>query len=898
MTQNNLFEERFFDDLWDPLTARKAMERLSVVHPTALEVLKCWPNQKKALMNFLTFSPISLEKICRRPELLDWLSHPDVLNPKDAFRQIRCWEVANADLPFGELRKWKSQEMLRIAYREITGMANFAETTQDITAIAAQCISEVYATCLESLSRRWGCPETGFVILAMGKFGGSELNYSSDIDVIFLYSVDGYLNPRFTYHEFFTRLAEQIVQVFSQTADPLFRIDLRLRPEGSSGSLVRSLTSMENYYAGYGETWERMALIKARGICGDQELIYEFNQRMQPFIFPRTVSTDLLDEIAEIKMRIERDIVGEEDLHRNVKLGYGGIREIEFIIQTLQLLHGAKHTFLQERNTLKALAALQELQILPPEEIWLLHEAYTFLRAVEHRLQIQSEHQTHTLPARREAWIGVAQTLGYSTVQEFADTLHAHTSAVRAVFDRLLKSREAAQKNPVDELRIFTNPEAADDALVALREGPSNVHIAPRTRRLYNKLKPELLRWCARAADPDVMLNRFVRFVDGYGIRGLLFETLLANPKLMELLVRLFDSSAIFSEVVIRRPQLIEEIARGKALGLALTKEQFRQGLERDDEALEPLDWVRVYLRTEEVRILLRDILGFALQEELQEEMTELAEACLEFCVVKGCQSEEITILAMGKFGGRELLYGADLDVAFIGRNVAAAERLIEAMAMKRAEGSVFPLDTRLRPEGQNGRLVIPLVAYREYFERRAQFWEVQALTKGRTVFGPESEALNAAVTEIWTAWSERPGARQQIYRMYERVIKERTKGSEQLHFKAGKGGLIAIEFVVQYLQMKEKIREPNTLRAIVQLGDVLAPEEVEVLRRTYQFLRRIESVLRRVNNSSVSELPSYERDQHFLSIQLGFANFSHFFKEYVAHRNAAEQVVKKYLYP
>src|SRR5580693_6644037 len=219
-----------------------------------------------------------------------------------------------------------------------------------------------------------------------------------------------------------------------------------------------------------------MALIKARGVAGDSELLYEFNQRLQPFIFPRIASTDLVEEIVAVKARIEREIVGLEDLHRNVKLGYGGIREIEFILQTLQLLHGAKNAFLQERNSLKTLAALEQLQILPPHEVRLLSDAYIFLRAVEHRLQIQNEQQTHTLPVRREAWIGIARTLGYEHVDAFAEALYSHTSAVRSVFDRLLKSSEARSKEACRDLSAFRDPERAVRALTALREGPSAVH--------------------------------------------------------------------------------------------------------------------------------------------------------------------------------------------------------------------------------------------------------------------------------------------------------------------------------------------------------------------------------------------------------------------------------------
>jgi len=884
---------RLVEDLWDPAAGRKVWERLASASLTVTEALIAAPERARAILNFLVFSPISLEKICRRPELLEWLSHQDVQNPKMTYRP--SWRGDRSDLSFRSLRLWKSQEMLRIAFREITGLAGFAETTRDITAVAERCVSEVYATCFENLAGRWGRPETGFCILAMGKFGGTELNYSSDIDVVFFYGDEGNLNPRVTYHEFFRRLAESIIRIFSSTADPLFRIDVRLRPEGGNGPLVRSLASMENYYAGYGETWERMALIKARGVAGDTELLYEFNQRLQPFIFPRIVSTDLVEEIVTVKSRIEREIVGLADLHRNVKLGYGGIREIEFILQTLQLLHGARNAFLQERNTLKTLIALEQLNLLPPDEVRLLRDAYIFLRGVEHRLQIQHEQQTHTLPANREAWIGIARTLGYDHVDSFAEALHRHTSAVRSVFDRLLKSSETRTKGGRSDVSAFRDPENAVRALTALREGPSNVHVAPRTRRLYAKIEPELLTWCSRLAEPDAALNRFIRFVDGYGTRGLLFETMLASPKLLELLVRLFDASAIFGEVVIRRPQLIEEITRGKTLGLPLSKEQFLEDLNRQDEDLPPLDWVRVYRSSAVVRILLRDILGIASQEDLQLEMTCLAEACLEYCCLHLDRANDISVLALGKFGGRELLYGADLDVVFVGNDVSAGKQLIQAMGAKTAEGAVFPLDGRLRPHGEKGVLVTPLAAYREYFDQQAQFWEAQALTKARVVYGSDAPVLNAAVTEIWKRWSTRGQPKLEIEKMYRRIIKERTKGDDLPYFKTGKGGLIGIEFLVQYLQMKHQIQETNTLEAIGKLTANLDPGESGILRATYRFLRRVESVLRRVSNSSVSQLPSNPQELGVMAIRLGFAGQDEFLDEYTSRRNQAEAIIQKH---
>src|SRR5436309_15098458 len=297
---------------------------------------------------------------------------------------------------FGVLRFWKGREMTRVALRELANVAPLEETTGELSQIAEICVRRVFQSINAEFKQRYGSPHAEFAILALGKLGGGELNHSSDVDLLFLYSDEGQLSPHLSYHEFFNWLGKKILETFS-TPHPqgsLFRVDLRLRPEGSAGPLARSLESMENYYAGFGETWERLALIKARGIAGSRELAYEFLRQHQPFIYPKSATPDLLEEIANIKRRIERDIVGSDKLHRDVKLGIGGIREIEFSVQALQLITGARHPFLQEPSMLKALQALRQLNFLPHEEVLALDNTYRFLRRVEHRLQIEAEQQT------------------------------------------------------------------------------------------------------------------------------------------------------------------------------------------------------------------------------------------------------------------------------------------------------------------------------------------------------------------------------------------------------------------------------------------------------------------------------------------------------------------------
>src|SRR5881397_1970722 len=450
-----------------------------------------------ALLHLLAVSSICATRLTRNPEILLWLCQPEVCLASrgyaEMFGELRALagdSIAQQD--FAALRFWKGREMTRVALRELANVAPLEETTGELSQIAEICIRRVFEHWNADLRQRHGSPKSEFAILALGKLGGAELNHSSDLDLLFLYSEEGQLTPQFSYHEFFNWLGKKILETFS-TPHPqgsLFRVDLRLRPEGSAGPLARSLESMENYYAGFGETWERLALIKARGIAGSRELAYEFLRQHQPFIYPKSATPDLLEEIANIKRRIERDVVGPENLHRDVKLGVGGIREIEFIVQALQLINGARHPFLQEPSMLKALRALRELNFLPREEVLALDGAYRFLRRVEHRLQIEAEQQTHTVPEEPEALGRLARSLRFSSAKDFTAALHERMGSVRPIFQRII-CETPAEPAKID-LEIFSNQKRAAKALADLAQGPASFHIAPRTRQIFRKLRPVL----------------------------------------------------------------------------------------------------------------------------------------------------------------------------------------------------------------------------------------------------------------------------------------------------------------------------------------------------------------------------------------------------------------------
>src|SRR5437773_2290818 len=866
------------------------------------DVMEQFPLGEPALLHLLAVSSIWATRLTRNPETLLWLARPEVCLASRGYAEMFSELHALADdsisnQNFAALRFWKGREMTRVALRELANIAPLEETTGELSQIAEICIHGVFEHWDAEFRRRHGSPKAEFAILALGKLGGGELNHSSDVDLLFLYSDEGQLTPHLSYHEFFNRLGKKVLETVS-TPHPegsMFRVDLRLRPEGSTGPLARSLESMENYYAGFGETWERLALIKTRGIAGSRELAYEFLQQHQPFIYPKSTTPDLLDEIANIKRRIERDLVGPDKLERDVKLGIGGIREIEFIVQALQLIHGAHHPFLQEPSMLKALRALRQLDLLPRDEVLTLDKTYRFLRRVEHRLQIEAEQQIHTVPQEPEVLQQLSRSLRFSSAEDFTAALRERMRAVRPIFRRII-SEMPAEPAKID-LEIFSDQKRAGKALANLAQGPASFHVAPRTRQTFRKLRPILLEWLTKAADPDATLNQFVRFVEAYGLRSLLFELLVTNPRLLELLVKTFDASRFASELLIRRPQLLEDITRDPTFDEPRSVSENLRRLDSLGADASNLDPIRAYRYRQLLRIVLRDALGLAKPEAIFTELSDLAEACMLF-VGKLLGGERLTIVALGKFGGRHISYGADLDVLFVGDDIRSAQNLVVTMAQPTAEGNIWLLDARLRPEGEKGPLVCSVETYQSYYANRAQHWELQALTRARAVTGPLQGEFIEIAKRAWRHAGQDVDLPIKIDNMLERIRRERGSGSDFLDFKTGTGGIIEGEFLVQALQMRENIWEPNWERALDQLGTRghLNDSDVSELKLAYTFLRRCESVLRRYDNRSVSALSSDPGEQRKLAIRLGYHDLEAFRQKYANARETIHALYNRHV--
>ncbi len=869
-------------------------------YPSLRALVENFPPGEKALLHLLAFSSISVARIVRNPELLVWLAEPETCTRGRSRSEMtgaldRLDKENIAADNFRVLRRWKSHEMTRIALRELANAADLEETTAELSLVAEICIREVFAHWNSKLRESLGSPAAEFAVLALGKLGGRELNHSSDVDLIFLYTEEGEVSPRLSNHQWFNRLAEKILETFStpDAEGALFRVDLRLRPEGSAGPLARSLESMENYYAGFGETWERIALIKARGVAGSRELTYEFLRQHQPFIYPRSPTPDLLNEIAGIKRRIEHDAA--EDLERDVKLGRGGIREIEFVVQTLQFIHGGRHAFLQETNTLRALAELGRLELIQRAEVLDLDRAYHFLRQVEHRLQIEAEQQTHTVPRDPKALEMLAHSLGFGSSREFNEQLRNTMQRVRSIFDRVVTGRppETTQL----DLTNFKDEKAVARSLSDLLKPTSASHIAPRTKQIFAKLRPALLAQIGKTADPDATLNQFVRFVEAYGLRGLLFELLATNPTLLELVTKTFDRSRFAADLLIRRPQLLEEITRDKSFNQPRSVAEHFTRLRSFGASATNLELIRAYRQRQTLRIIMRDVLGVAKPSTIFAELSDLAEACVSF-TNQLLGGDHLTIIALGKFGGCELNYGADLDVIFIGDDTRPAQNLITAVTQPSSEGMIASLDARLRPDGEKGALVAPLAAYQSYYRDRAQLWEIQALTRARPITGPSQAAYLDSIRTIWGKVGQQPDLFAKIDGMLERIHRERGSGNGFLDFKTGIGGMIEAEFLVQALQMRAGIWEPNFESAVARLVENSAISNSDGPRATesYNFLRRIEMALRRFENKNVAGLPATPEEQAKLSKWLGYKVVDTFVSEYHAAREAIHTLYEQYV--
>ncbi|HEX3658281.1 MAG TPA: bifunctional [glutamate--ammonia ligase]-adenylyl-L-tyrosine phosphorylase/[glutamate--ammonia-ligase] adenylyltransferase [Pirellulales bacterium] len=854
------------------------------------------------------------------------------------------------------LRRFKRRETLRISYGDLIRGQRLEMVTQQISYLADAVVEAAVRFARRRLSQRRGTPRrpdgqpSQFVVLGMGKLGGTELNYSSDIDLIFLYEADGRTDGDHPTGnvEYFERLARDVVRLLTEPTalGYPYRVDLRLRPEGERGPVVHSLERAMRYYDVAGRTWERQAYVKARPVAGDLALGRQFLEYLEPWIYRRYLGLADITGIKALKRRIEHRAVRESAQGRNVKTGHGGIRDIEFVIQFLQLLNGGDLPALRTGNTLEAIAQLEKCGCLTPQERSLLEEHYGFLRKIEHRLQIMFDLQTHVLPSDPDEMRKLALRMGYTNapqqaaLEAFESDYQTKTELNRKILDHLLHDAFGDDAETEPEVDLVLDPDPSPERLAEVlgRHGFRNVKLAyqnlsalalerirflstRRCRHFLASIAPRLLKTIGSMPDPDSTLVNLEKVSDSLGGKGVLWELFSFNPPTMNLYVELCASSPFLSGILTSNPGMIDELMDSLVLNKLPTRallDQTMADVTRGAEDLDPI--LHSFKNTQQLRIGVRDILG---KDDVQATMGALSDIA-EACLVRIAESEyeklteklgeptiaagpragqrcELTILALGKLGGRELNYHSDLDVVFLyeadgmtvhnrrGRKGETTnnqhffselgQRIIKTASHLGPYGRLYEIDPRLRPTGKSGALAMPLAEFVRYFtEGQGRLWERQALCKARVVYGsPEAAArtLEAAHQAAFEPQFEAADA-VEIAEMRQRL----EASAHASNIKRGRGGLVDIEFLVQMLQLKfgrddRSLRVPGTLAALAALFKAghLSNDDFKFFTDSYRFLRTMEARLRLMSTTARDDLPDSPVELSKLAHALGYSD-------------------------
>jgi len=837
------------------------------------------------------------------------------------------------------LRRFKHREMLRIAYGDIVREQSLPTVTSQISYLADAILEAALAAAKKRLERQRGTPRgpdgqpARFVVLAMGKLGGVELNYSSDIDLIFLYDADGQTDGRrsITNAEYFDRLAREVVGMLTEPTELgiCYRVDLRLRPEGERGPVVVSVPGALHYYDLRGRTWERQAYIKARPVAGDHALGRDFLEQMRPWIYRRYLSRADISGIQALKRRIEQRSRREGSHTRDVKTGHGGIRDIEFVIQFLQLLNGGDLPAVRTGNTLEAIERLENVRCLNNLERTILEENYRFLRKVEHRLQILFDLQTHLLPEQPEEIRKLALRMGYADAAErtalaaFTADYQTKTDLNRRILDHLLHAAFSEDRQTHAESDLVLDPGPPEERIVevlgrycfrdvkqayrnlmALGEEKIRFLSTRRCRHFLAAIAPDLLAAVRATPDPDFTLVNLNQISDSLGGKTVLWELFSFNPPSLRLCVEMCAYSAYLSGILINNPGMIDSLMDSLVLDKLPTREGLQGTLTELCRAAEDLDPIlHSFKNDQQLCVGVRDILGKEDVAAVTGVLSDIAEVCLaqiatqeydrlvaKFGVPtvgegsrKG-QPCELAIVAMGKFGGREMNYHSDLDIVFLfeadGQTVPTrfaprnqttsnqhffselGQRIIKTTSRLSALGRLYEIDARLRPTGKSGALATSLDELARYFALGSgQLWERQALCKARVVYGSPRMAKTTMTTLCQVAFDHRwrPADAEEVRRMRHRMDDTTASGN----VKRGPGGIVDIEFLVQMLQLKHarrnvRVRTPNTLAALAALGraQALSADDAEFLAASYRFLRTVEGRLRLMNSTARDKLP------------------------------------------
>ncbi|QMU55626.1 MAG: hypothetical protein GKS04_00225 [Candidatus Mycalebacterium zealandia] len=790
-------------------------------------------------------------------------------------------KIGNTDDFFEELRRFKYRRLAQIIYEDING-ADFTKTMEELSDLAE---AVVEASVLR-LAPETGADKAGkFCVLGMGKLAGRQLNLSSDIDLVYVYEDNGNARP-------FIDLSHRLTAEIGANTENgfLYRVDLGLRPGGMKGSVTTHIEGVLEHYFYRGETWEKLALMKAREIAGDKALGAELLGKLEPFIYDNT-SYDLIEDMSEMKRRLE-GITKKRD----VKLADGGIRGIEFFAQTLQILNGANKN-LRDSNTLSALKKLLKRKTIPQEVADALRENYLFLRKVEHNIQLDEETQTHSVPESPEKLSRLAVMMGFKSTAKFEETLDDVMNETRKICGELFK-RPSGEEKPMEDwekeaVRItefltsgdverpealrslaslgFKNPEEALDIITDL-ETHEMAGGDFRARGLSKKMLRMLFKQSFACGDLNLALTNLKRLMANQEWKMSIYPLISAAPQTLEIFMKIMGCENPISSFLIHNPYYMGSVAlKGKSAlgeksGILRSLEELTAKLDSDEEKLDTLCHFK-YMETLKLCVSeFEENIDFQrtgkylslLAEVMIEAVLKIAKRHTGNTGTRGVSTAKTCVLGMGKLGGGELSYSSDLDIIVIHdgpqteRYVKLAQKLIGFLSLTDRHGQIYEIDTSLRPSGNAGTLVTSFEEFKQYNRSQtgARLWERQALIKASHCAGGKSFG-NKVINEIEKCVYEAPLEKdyhKKIAHLRGRMEKELAHESgNYFNFKTGRGGMVDVEFLVQSMQLKHggkhlELRTPNTLEALDRLIslEIVGEKEGKSLRDSYIFLGTI----------------------------------------------------------
>jgi glutamate-ammonia-ligase adenylyltransferase len=817
--------------------------------------------------------------LAARPELSLELNAPDAFRADEISSALAGFEADDEAALKARLRRLRQRVLLRTMARDLAGEADLEEVCSVTSELAEQAIRCALAWAEAKL----GAPAGRLVVVGMGKLGGRELNVSSDVDLVFLYP-DGAGE-----HELFERAGRKLIALLGEVTEDgfVFRVDMRLRPWGASGPLAASYDALESYLVAQGREWERYAWLKARPLTGSAHDALEAIVR--PFVYRRYLDYATLAAMRRLHAEVRADVARRERAD-DVKLGPGGIREIEFIVQAQQMIRGGRDPALAVRPTLEALARLAERRLLPEAAVRELADAYRFLRNLEHRLQYLDDAQTHLLPAAAGDRARVAAMSGFGTWEAFA----ARLAEVRAAVSRHFQDSfaEAPQENA--QAAWPDHPRAA-----IFRSSQRYAALPEDSKRRVDQLVPALAALAARTPDPEATLARGLDLFEAIARRAAYLALLAEHPEALERVARIISASSWAAQYVTQHPLLLDELLDDRVLyappDWAAFEAQLRAALaSAAGDTERQMNIVREQHQGQVFRLLAQDLAGLLTVERLADHLSELADRVLGVTLelawtqVRGrhCDAPRFAVIAYGKLGGKELGYASDLDIIFLYEDederaaenyMRLAQRFNTWVTAQTSSGTLFETDLALRPWGSKGLMVLPLSGFEEYQEKSAWMWEHQALTRARystgdAQVGAKFEALR---TRILTRQREPAPLAAEVLAMREKMHAAHPNRSGLFDLKHNRGGMIDLEFIVQFLVLAHAHAHPALtgnlgnialLKMAAELG-LIPMELAEGCRNAYREFRKLQHALR-LNGAKYARVPQEQVAAHVEAVR------------------------------